>query len=90
MSSGLIHQEGNLDNNLDADFVILAVQVDTALVLLPKILDNISENTIIFDVGSTKKPICDVVENQPKRGNFLVTHSIAGTEFSRPKTAVEN
>ena len=68
LSLGLIHQKGNLDDNLDGDFVILAVPVDVALVLLPKILDIILENTIVIDVGSTKKPICDAVENHPKRG----------------------
>ncbi|HQV37045.1 MAG TPA: prephenate dehydrogenase [Flavobacterium sp.] len=90
LSLGLIHQKGVFDDGFDGDFVILAVPVDVALVLLPKILDIISENTIVIDVGSTKKPICDAVENHPKRGSFLATHPIAGTEFSGPKAAIEN
>ncbi len=90
LSLGLIHQKGEFDDGFDGDFVILAVPVDVALVLLPKILDIISENTIVIDVGSTKKPICDAVENHPKRGSFLATHPIAGTEFSGPKAAIEN
>lgn len=89
-SLGLIHQKGNINDDFDGDFVILSVPVDVALVLLPKILDNISENTIVIDVGSTKKPICETVENHPKRSNFLATHPIAGTEFSGPKAASEN
>ena len=90
LSLGLIHQKGEFDDGFDGDFVILAVPVDVALVLLPKILDIISENTIVIDVGSTKKPICDTVENHPKRDSFLATHPIAGTEFSGPKAAIEN
>ncbi|HRZ32932.1 MAG TPA: prephenate dehydrogenase [Flavobacterium sp.] len=90
LSLGLIHQKGEFDDGFDGDFVILAVPVDVALVLLPKILDFISENTIVIDVGSTKKPICDAVENHPKRGSFLATHPISGTEFSGPKAAIEN
>src|SRR5690606_8197496 len=90
ISLGLIHQKGNLDDDLDSNFVILAVPVDVALLLLPKILDNVSDNTIVIDVGSTKKPICETVENHPKRSNFLATHPIAGTEFSGPKAAIEN
>lgn len=90
LTLGLIHQKGNLEESFDCDFVILAVPVDVALVLLPKVLDSISENTIVIDVGSTKKPICEAVENHPKRGNFLATHPIAGTEFSGPKAAIEN
>jgi prephenate dehydrogenase len=90
VSLGLIHQKGNLEDDFDGDFIILAVPVDVALVLLPKVLDHISENTIVIDVGSTKKPICEVMENHPKRSNFLATHPIAGTEFSGPKAAIEN
>ncbi|MEZ4839204.1 prephenate dehydrogenase [Flavobacterium sp.] len=90
LSLGLIHQKGNLEDDLDGDFVILAVPVDVAIVLLPKILDKVSDNTIVFDVGSTKKPICKAVESHPKRNNFLATHPIAGTEFSGPKAAIEN
>ena len=42
----------------------------------------------MIDVGSTKEDICKVVENHPKRRNFLATHPIAGTEFSGPKAAI--
>jgi prephenate dehydrogenase len=90
LSLGLIHQKGNLNDDLDGDFVILAVPVDVALVLLPKILDVVSKNTLILDVGSTKHPICECVANHSNRSNFLATHPIAGTEFSGPKAAVEN
>lgn len=87
---GLIHKKGNLNEFNEADFVILAVPVDVALVLLPNILEVIPDDTIVFDVGSTKFPICKLVENHPKRGNFIATHPIAGTEFSGPKSALEN
>jgi prephenate dehydrogenase len=72
-----------------ADIVIVAVPVDVALVILPNILDSINENTLVFDVGSTKNPICEAVENHPKRRNFLACHPIAGTEFSGPKAAMK-
>ena len=72
-----------------ADMVISAIPVDATLKLLPQVLDNISENTLVFDVGSTKEDICEVVKNHPKRRNFLATHPIAGTEFSGPKAAIE-
>lgn len=87
---GLIHQKANLNEINDADLIILAVPVDVAVVLLPKILDTVSDKTLVIDVGSTKKPICDRVVNHSKRGNFLATHPIAGTEFSGPTAAVEN
>lgn len=87
---GIIHQKGELKEVIDADFVIVAVPVDVALVLLPKILDTISDETLVFEVGSTKSPICEAVENHPKRRNFLATHPIAGTEFSGPTAAIRN
>lgn len=87
---GLIHQKAMLNEISEADLIILAVPVDVAVVLLPEILNTVSEKTLVMDVGSTKKPICEAVENHSKRGNFLATHPIAGTEFSGPTAAVEN
>ena len=87
---GIIHQKSELKDVIDADFVILAVPVDIALGLLPKILDTISDDTLVFEVGSTKSPICEAVVNHPKRRNFLATHPIAGTEFSGPMAAIRN
>ena len=87
---GIIHQKSELKDVIDADFVILAVPVDIALGLLPKILDIVSDDTLVFEVGSTKSPICEAVMNHPKRRNFLATHPIAGTEFSGPTAAVSN
>ena len=87
---GIIHQKAELKDVIDADFVIMAVPVDIALGLLPKILDTVSDDTLVFEVGSTKSPICEAVVNHPKRRNFLATHPIAGTEFSGPTAAVSN
>ncbi|MBL7885497.1 MAG: prephenate dehydrogenase [Flavobacterium sp.] len=86
---GIIHQKASINDLINADFVILAVPVDIALVILPEILDAIGEETLVFDVGSTKLPICEVVENHPNRRNFMACHPIAGTEFSGPKAAVK-
>ena len=60
-----------------------------ALVILPEILNNIGEQTLVFDVGSTKNPNCEAIQNHPRRRNFLACHPIAGTEFSGPKAAVK-
>jgi prephenate dehydrogenase len=87
---GLIHQKATISGIEDADLVILAVPVDVALVLLPEILDVVSEQTLVLDVGSTKNPICEIVAKHRNRSNFLATHPIAGTEFSGPQAAVTN
>ena len=86
---GIIDESLLFENFSEADFVILSVPVDVALTLLPKILDTIADETIVFDVGSTKMPICEAVAFHPKRRNFIATHPIAGTEFSGPSAAIK-
>lgn len=86
----LIDQIATINEVVNADFVILAVPVDIGLVILPEILNAIGEDTLVFDVGSTKLPVCEVVQNHPKRRNFMACHPIAGTEFSGPKAAIRN
>ena len=71
-----------------ADLVILSIPVDAAINVLPKVLDHVSDNAIVFDVGSTKEDICDKVKNHAKRRNYLAVHPIAGTEHSGPKAAL--
>jgi prephenate dehydrogenase len=86
---GVVDKAAGFEDLATADFVIVSVPVDVALVILPKVLDVIGENTIVFEVGSTKTPICDAVANHPKRRNFIATHPIAGTEFSGPSAAIK-
>jgi prephenate dehydrogenase len=86
---GVVDEVAVFDEVSNADFVIVSVPVDTAIVLLPKVLDLVSNSAIVFDVGSTKVPICEAVANHPKRRNFIATHPIAGTEFSGPSAAIK-
>jgi prephenate dehydrogenase len=90
LALGIVHQTANISEIEEADFVVLCVPVDVAIEVIPKILTTIADQTLVFDVGSTKNPICKIVENHPKRSNFLATHPIAGTEFSGPTAAVRN
>ncbi|WP_281322781.1 prephenate dehydrogenase [Flavobacterium aestivum] len=86
---GVVDEAAVFEDVANADFVIVSVPVDTTIVLLPKVLDLIPNTAIVFDVGSTKVPICEVVANHPKRRNFIATHPIAGTEFSGPSAAIK-
>lgn len=71
----------------DTDLVILATPADTLGEILLKTLDQIGENTLVFDVGSTKSKLCNLMANHPKRKQYLAAHPIAGTEYSGPKAA---
>lgn len=73
----------------DADLVIVSVPVNATLKVLPLVLDAINEKTVVMDVGSTKSEICKVVENHPKRRNYVANHPIAGTENSGPSAAID-
>jgi len=86
---GVVDAGATFDDLFDADFVIVSVPVDVALLVLPKVLDVVGDHTIVFEVGSTKMPICEAVANHPKRRNFIATHPIAGTEFSGPSAAIK-
>jgi prephenate dehydrogenase len=71
-----------------ANIIILAVPVDVLATMLPYVLNMISENQVVIDVGSTKKTIIDNIKNHPNRQNFVGTHPMAGTEFSGPQAAI--
>ena len=84
----LIDKKATLDDIDNADLVIIAIPVDATVKLLPTILDKISDSGLVVDAGSTKVDICKVIENHPKRRNFLAMHPIAGTEYSGPSAAI--
>jgi prephenate dehydrogenase len=45
---------GSIDNAIRCRFCNVSVPVDVALTVLPQVLDAIGENSIVFEVGSTK------------------------------------
>ena len=89
LSLGIVDQTGDLNTLVTADLVVLAIPVNAALKVLPKVLDLISDHAVVIDMGSTKEAICKVVSTHPKRAQFLATHPIAGTEFSGPSAAIQ-
>ena len=70
------------------DVVLLTIPVDVALDRLVDLLDEVNDNALIMDFGSTKGAICQAVALHSKRGQFLATHPIAGTEYSGPAAAL--
>jgi prephenate dehydrogenase len=74
---GIVGNSATIEDLANADWVIVAVPVNTIALLLPQVLDKIGDNTIVFDVGSTKAAICKAA-----------MHPIAGTEFSGPSAAI--
>jgi prephenate dehydrogenase len=85
---GLVDKIGSLEEMLvDADVVILAIPVNVLTRLLPRVLDLITDKTIVIDAGSTKGSICKAVQSHSRRNQFVAAHPIAGTENSGPSAA---
>lgn len=70
-----------------SDVIILAIPVDKLVELLPAILDKIDEQ-IVVDLGSTKYQMVESLKNHPKRGRYVATHPMWGTEYSGPQAAL--
>ena len=87
---GLIDEILKKSDFFQMDVILLAIPVDAALDLINDLLDQINDNTLLIDVGSTKSMICEKVAFHPKRNQFLATHPIAGTEFSGPTAAFDS
>ena len=88
ISLGIVDQIGSMNSLKSADLVVLAIPVNAALKILPQVLNLISDQAVVIDMGSTKEAICKAVSTHPRRAQFLATHPIAGTEFSGPSAAI--
>ncbi len=70
-----------------SDLIILAIPVNAAEKLLHSLLDQVHLQ-VLMDVGSTKEGLLKSIEGHPKRGRFVATHPMWGTENSGPTAAV--
>lgn len=73
----------------ESEAVVLAIPVDQMTGLLPRILDLVTTQ-VVFDAGSTKELLVDIIKDHPRRGRFVATHPMWGTEYSGPKAAVKH
>ena len=85
----LIDVKSSYDDLNLANIVIVSIPVDVMVTELPKILEEVNDDCVVMDAGSTKAALCKSLENHPKRRNFLACHPIAGTEFSGPSAAID-
>jgi len=85
---GLVDEIMDLDEAIDnSDVVILAIPVDALVKIMPSVLDKIS-NQVLIDMGSTKSELMSIAGNHAKRGRYVATHPMWGTEYSGPQAAV--
>jgi prephenate dehydrogenase len=89
-------QLGWIDENMPLDkaiaqseLIIVAIPVNATLQLLPGLL-NALDQQVLMDVGSTKDMICGSVLNHAKRGRYVATHPMWGTEKDGPESVVKD
>ncbi|MBW3523805.1 MULTISPECIES: prephenate dehydrogenase [unclassified Chryseobacterium] len=89
LALNIINEKADLKTGIqNSDLVIIAIPVDSARKILPEVLDLISDQQIVMDVGSTKSGIVNAVKNHPKRSRFVAFHPMWGTENHGPRSAV--
>ncbi len=69
-----------------SDIIAIATPVNIAEKLLPSILDLVDQQ-VVFDLGSTKEAVAQIASVHAKKGRFVPTHPMWGTEFSGPSAA---
>ncbi|MEK0422655.1 MAG: hypothetical protein RLZ95_565 [Bacteroidota bacterium] len=69
-----------------SDIIAIATPVNIAEQLLPSVLDLVDQQ-IVFDLGSTKEAVAQIASAHVKKGRFVPTHPMWGTEYSGPSAA---
>lgn len=90
LSKGIIDKKLDINSIDNLKYIFIAIPVDAIKSEIESILNKISNNTLVVDLGSTKYEICKKVVDHTNRKNFLAAHPIAGTEFSGPSAATTN
>jgi prephenate dehydrogenase len=84
---GIVDEIRSLEDAVKlSDIIAIATPVNIAEKLLPSVLDLVDEQ-IVFDLGSTKEAVAQIASAHAKKGRFVPTHPMWGTEFSGPSAA---
>jgi prephenate dehydrogenase len=87
----IIDEKADLESGVkNSELIIIAIPVDAARKILPKVLDLINENQTVMDVGSTKSGIVNSIKDHSNRRRFVAFHPMWGTENSGPQSATKD
>ncbi len=88
LERGLVDCIASMDDAIaQTDVIILATPVDVLRSSLPIVLDQV-DHQVVIDLGSTKADLTAIVAGHPRRGRYVATHPMWGTEYSGPTAAV--
>lgn len=84
----LVDEMVSLEEGIErADLIVLATPINVIKQLLPDILTALKPNQVVTDMGSTKGSVAEVIREHPNRLQFVLSHPMAGTEYSGPTAA---
>ncbi len=73
------------------DLVVISTPMSEYKKIINKLNKNLSDKTLITDVGSTKENVAKLIrEKLSKKLNWVMSHPIAGSEASGPKYGSKN
>jgi prephenate dehydrogenase len=72
------------------ELILIAVPVSATLDYLQLLLPQLSEGQYVMDVGSTKATLSKAFADNPKRQHLVLSHPMAGTEYSGPEASLLN
>jgi prephenate dehydrogenase len=84
---GLVDKIVSFDELKKSDIIFLAIPVDGVISVLKKLTD-ISPDTTVIDLGSTKAKIVSSVPPEIRK-NFIAAHPMTGTEYFGPHAAID-
>jgi prephenate dehydrogenase len=85
---GIIDSSDDLEAMVQkSDLIVIAISVNQIPEVLLSVLDNITSDKVVIDLGSTKESICSAVTSHDNRANYVACHPIAGTENTGPNAA---
>ncbi len=88
MERGLVDRIESMEDAIKhSDVILLATPVDVLRSLLPNVLDQVDQQ-IVIDLGSTKADLTAAVAGHPRRGRYVASHPMWGTEYSGPAAAI--
>ena len=88
LGMGLVDGIADLETAVrSSSLIVIATPVDTIPSIAVAVLDLIGDRQVVMDMGSIKEQLCEAIASHPRRGRFVATHPMWGTEHSGPAAA---
>ncbi|MCO6500809.1 MAG: prephenate dehydrogenase [Vicingus serpentipes] len=73
-----------------SNMIVVATPVAASISIISTVLNNITKDQVVVDLGSTKAELCTHLNQHQNRSQYVAAHPIAGTENSGPQSAIND